>query len=171
MPAVDARLDPIVNDATRGSLADFAARGGKLIIFHGLADTLVAPGQSIAFYDRQAAAVGGEAKLAESARLFLAPGVMHCGGGAGPDSFNATLGIPAQPPSYDARHDLFSALIDWTDGGDAPEQVIATKFASDEPGRIDMQRPLCAYPQKAEYRGWGSTLSASSFRCVAPDDR
>lgn len=49
MPAVDARLDPIVNDATRGSLADFAARGGKLIIFHGLADTLVAPGQSIAF--------------------------------------------------------------------------------------------------------------------------
>ncbi len=171
MPAADARLDPIVNDATRGSLADFAARGGKLIIFHGLADTLVAPGQSIAFYDRQAAAVGGEAKLAESARLFLAPGVMHCGGGAGPDSFNATLGIPAQPPSYDARHDLFSALIDWTDGGDAPEQVIATKFASDEPGRIDMQRPLCAYPQKAEYRGWGSTLSASSFRCVAPDDR
>jgi len=169
MPLVDKRLDAIVNDATRGSLKTFAARGGKLIVYHGLADTLVAPGQSVAFYERHAKEFGGLDKLADNARLFLAPGMMHCGGGAGPDSFNGTLGIPPQPPAYDARHDIFSALIDWADGGKAPDSVIATKFASDDVGKIEMQRPLCPYPQKAVYRGWGSTASASNFVCTAPD--
>lgn len=169
MAAVDARLDPIVNDATRGSLAAFAARGGKLILYHGLADTLVAPGQSVAFYERHAADLGAD-KLAQSARLFLAPGMMHCGGGAGPDSFNGTLGIPPQPPSYDAKHDIFSALIDWTDKGNPPDHIIATKFASEDKGLVAMQRPLCAHPKRAVYRGWGSTASAASFRCVAPGE-
>lgn len=171
MPLVDRRLDAIVNDATRGSLKAFAARGGKLIVYHGLADTLVAPGQSVAFYERHAKDFGGVDKLANNARLFLAPGMMHCGGGAGPDAFNGTLGIPPQPPSYDARHDIFSALIGWADGGSAPNDIIATKFASDDAGKVEMQRPLCPYPTKAVYRGWGSTASASNFSCVAPDAR
>ena len=171
MPAVDARLDPIVNDATRGSLDAFAARGGKLIIYHGLADTLVAPGQSIAFYERQAAQLGGGRNLADSARLFLAPGMMHCGGGTGPDAFNATLGIPPRPPADDAKHDIFSALIAWTDRGEAPDHVIATKFSGEDTGEIAMQRPLCPYPRKAVYRGSGSTRSASNFICTGPDDR
>ena len=171
MPAVDARLDPIVNDATRGSLEAFAARGGKLIIYHGLADTLVAPGQSIAFYERQAAQLGGGRNLADSARLFLAPGMMHCGGGTGPDAFNATLGIPPRPPADDAKHDIFSALIAWTDSGEAPDHVIATKFSAEDTGEIAMQRPLCPYPRKAVYRGSGSTRSASNFTCTGPDDR
>ncbi len=168
MPIVDARLAPIVNDATRGSLASFAGRGGKLIVFHGYADTLVPPGQSVAFFDRHAREMGGAAKLADSARLFMAPGMMHCGGGAGPDSFNATLGIPPRPPSDDPQHDLFSALIAWADKGEAPDRVIATKFSSEDVGKIDMQRPLCPYPQRAVYRGFGSTAAASSFRCEAP---
>jgi feruloyl esterase len=168
MPLVDQRLDAIVNDATRGSLQAFAARGGKLIIYHGLADTLVAPGQSVAFYDRHAKDFGGVDKLANNARLFLAPGMMHCGGGAGPDAFNGTLGIPPQPPSYDAKHDIFSALIDWADGGKAPESIIATRFASDDAAKVEMQRPLCPYPKKPVYRGWGSTASASNFSCAAP---
>lgn len=167
MPVVDAQLDSSVNDATRGSLSAFAARGGKLIVFHGLADTLVAPGQSVAFFDRHAAQIGGPAKLAGSARLFLAPGMMHCGGGTGPDAFNATLGIPPRPPSNDAQHDLFSALIAWTERGEAPDRVIATRFSREEPGRIEMQRPLCPYPQRAVYRGTGSTSAATSFRCEA----
>lgn len=111
MAIVDERLGDIVNDATRGSLADYAARGGKLIVFHGLADTLVPPGQSIGFFERHAAQMGGPDKLGESARLFMAPGMMHCGGGTGPDAFNSTLGIPPRPPSGDSQHDLLSALI------------------------------------------------------------
>ena len=171
MPIVDARLGAMVNDATRGSLAAFAARGGKLIVFHGLADTLVPPGQTVAFFDRQAAQMGGAGGLSDSARLFLAPGMMHCGGGTGPDAFNSTLGIPPRPPSDDAQHDLFSALIAWSERGEAPDRIVATRFSSDDPGRISMQRPLCPYPQRAVYRGTGSTQAATSFQCEAPTAR
>ena len=168
MAAVEARLDPIVNDATRGSLDAFAARGGKLIIYHGLADTLVAPAQSVAFYERHAAQLGGADKLVDHARLFLAPGMMHCGGGAGPDAFNATLGIPPRPPVDDQQHDIFSALIAWTDRGEAPGRIIATKFSSADASEVEMQRPICPYPQKAVYRGTGSTRAAANFVCTLP---
>ncbi|WP_066659198.1 MULTISPECIES: tannase/feruloyl esterase family alpha/beta hydrolase [unclassified Sphingomonas] len=171
MPVVDAQLDPIVNDAVRGTLAPFAQRGGKLIVFHGLADTLVPPGQSVAFFGRHAAQMGGMGKLADSARLFMAPGMMHCGGGTGPDAFNTTLGIPPRPPSDDARHDLFSALIAWAERGEAPDRIVATRYAGEDPGKIAMQRPLCPYPQRATYRGTGSTAAVTSFSCVAPSDR
>lgn len=166
MPAVEVQLDMVVNDATRGSIAPFAARGGKLIIYHGLADTLVAPAQSVAFYERQARQLSGARKIEDHARLFLAPGMMHCGGGAGPDAFNATLGIPPRPPAEDARHDIFSALIAWTERGEAPDHIIATKFSRADEGAIDMQRPLCPYPQKPVYRGTGSTRAAANFACV-----
>lgn len=165
MPIVNQRLDPIVNDATRGSLAAFARRGGKLIVFHGLADTLVPPGQSVEFFRRHASEMGGDDALGAHARLFMAPGVMHCGGGAGPDSFNATLGIPPRPPSDDRQHDMFSALIAWTEAGKAPDRIIATRFASERPGEIEMQRPLCPWPQRAVYRGYGSTAAPGSFSC------
>jgi hypothetical protein len=165
MPIVDAKLGPDVNDATRGSLAAFAARGGKLIIFHGLADALVPPSQSVAFYERQARQLGGVARLQRNARLFMIPGVMHCGGGPGPDSFSSTLaGIPL-PPANDAGHDLFRALIAWTDDRRAPASVIATKFTSASPSKIAFQRPVCAYPQAAQYTGRGATSDAASFTC------
>lgn len=168
MAAVDARLGDVVNDATRGRLADYAARGGKLIVFHGLADTLVPPGQSVDFFVRHAAQMGGADRLGENARLFMAPGMMHCGGGSGPDAFNSTLGIPPRPPSDDPQHDLFSALIAWAEEGEAPDRIVATRFEGEGSGAIDMQRPLCPWPQKAVYRGVGSTDAASSFLCEAP---
>ncbi len=165
MPTVDAQLGPVVNDATRGSLSAFAARGGKLIVFHGLADTLVPPGQSIDFFNRHAGQMGGAAKLSDTARLFMAPGMMHCGGGTGPDAFNATLGIPPRPPSDDAQHDLFSALIAWSERGEPPDRIVATRYADGVPGKIEMQRPLCPYPKRAVYRGVGSTSVERNFRC------
>jgi hypothetical protein len=171
MPIVDAQLGPVVNDATRGSLAAFAARGGKLIVFHGLADTLVPPGQSVAFFDRHAARMGGTARLSRSARLFMAPGMMHCGGGTGPDAFNSTLGIPPRPPSDDAQHDLFSALIAWAERGEAPDRIVATRFSTVASRRVEMQRPLCPNPQRAVYRGTGSTQAASNFRCEGASRR
>ncbi|WP_313538606.1 tannase/feruloyl esterase family alpha/beta hydrolase [Sphingomonas sp.] len=165
MPIVDTRLDPIVNDAMQGSLEAFAARGGKLIVFHGLADTLVPPGQSVAFFDRHAEQMGGVAKLAGIARLFLVPGMMHCGGGTGPVAFNTASGIPQRPPCDDAQHDMFSALIAWREGGEAPARIVATRYSDDDGDVIAMQRPLCPYPARTVYRGTGSTAAADSFRC------
>ena len=165
MPIVDAKLGADVNDATRGSLGAFAARGGKLIIFHGLADALVPPAQSVAFYQRQAPQSGGISRLQRNARLFMVPGVMHCGGGPGPDSFSSTLaGIP-QPPLKDPRYDLFETLIAWTNERRSPDSIIATKFTSASPTSIAFQRPVCAYPQTARYRGAGPLSDAASFTC------
>ena len=167
MPIVDAALGDAVNDATRGSLRAFAARGGKLILYHGLADTLVPPAQTVAFYKRQARELGGMSRLADAARLFLAPGMMHCGGGPGPDSFNSAFAGVPQPPEADAAHDLFHALIEWTERSKPPQRVVATRFESAHPKKIAFQRPLCAYPRQAIYAGSGSTDSARNFVCSA----
>jgi hypothetical protein len=168
MPTVDGVLDADVNDATRGSLRAFAARGGKLILYHGLADSLVPPGQTVDFYRRQVDLLGGLSQARKTARLFLAPGVMHCGAGPGPDSFDSTLGIPPPPPVSSAKDDLFVSLIEWTERGRVPDRVVATKYASDETETIRTQRPLCAYPMSAKFKGSGSTDLASNFRCL-PD--
>ncbi|MEP9360208.1 tannase/feruloyl esterase family alpha/beta hydrolase [Sphingomonas sp. KR3-1] len=165
MPIVDAALGGEVNDATRGDLRAFRARGGKLILYHGLADTLVPPGQTVAFYNRRAGQLGGVSRLRDTARLFLAPGVMHCGGGTGPDSFNsASAGVPP-PPEASAQDDLFQSLIAWSEQGKAPERVIATKFESADSRRIAFQRPLCPYPKQAIYRGSGAKDDPDNFSC------
>jgi feruloyl esterase len=166
MSMVDARLGDDVNDASRGNLRAFLARGGKLIIYHGLADTLVPPAQTVAFYNRQARELGGMSRLRGGARLFLAPGIMHCGGGPGPDAFNSAFAGLPKPPETNADNDLFSSLVAWTEKGRAPERVIATRYESADPKRIAFQRPLCAYPRRATYVGDGSTEAASNFVCA-----
>jgi len=171
MATVDAALAADVNDAKQGSLHAFAARGGKLIIYHGLADSLVPPAQSVAFYERQARNLGGMARLQQNARLFMAPGVEHCGGGTGPDVFNSALGGLPPPPDKDPTDDLFSALIAWTDTRRAPKRVVATKFVAGHPAQVDIQRPLCAYPQIARYKGTGATGSAENFSCTTKTAR
>jgi feruloyl esterase len=167
MPKVDAMLGPSVNGVMRGDMSQFRARGGKLIIFHGWADTLVAPGQTIDFYHRLGEKFGGSVKQQDFVRLFMAPGVMHCGGGPGPNAFDAANGGARRPPSETARDDLFAAMTHWVEEGVAPTQVIATKYVEDTPARgIAMQRPLCAYPQKAWYQGSGDSNDAASFICA-----
>ena len=82
------------------------------------------------------------------ARLFMMPGVAHCGGGIGPD-----------------RIDAVTAVIDWVEKGKAPEQLLASKVTN---GQVVRTRPLCPYPQVARYSGQGSIDEAANFRCVAP---
>jgi hypothetical protein len=168
MATVDAKLDASVNDATRGDLRAFAAAGGRIIIYHGLADSLVPPAQTVAFYNRQARALGGMEKLQRNARLFMVPGMMHCGGGAGPDVFNSAQGGLPSPPANDSSDDIFAALIAWTQEKRAPQKVVATKFVADKPGTIDLQRPLCPFPQVARYMGKESTALATNFVCSFP---
>jgi len=166
MPKVDAELGPALNGVTRGDVSQFRARGGKLVMYQGWADTLVAPAQTLAFYSKLGKQFGGTRKEQEFVRLFMAPGVMHCGGGDGPSAFNSANGGARRPPSDKPEEDLFAATIHWVEDGVAPTQVVATKYVDDTPAKgVAMKRPLCAYPQKAWYKGSGDTSDASNFTC------
>jgi feruloyl esterase len=166
MTEVDAVLGPDVNGATVDNIDAFNAHGGKLLIYHGWADSIVNPLGTIAFYETLAKGQGGQDQLQNSARLFLLPGVEHCGlgGGEGPDAIGSEHGLPA--PQVDAEHDVLAALAQWVETGTAPEKLIATKYQGDDPTKpIVMQRPACPYPKKARYTGSGDTNAAASFVC------
>ena len=140
-------------------LATFKARGGKLLLYHGWADPGPAPENTINYYEAVNKTLGG--KQDDWMRLFLMPGVGHCGGGVGPD-----------------QADFLRAIERWREAGAAPAQIIATRPAGrggqpsspDVAGapRTPMSRPLCPYPQVTRYNGSGSTDDANSFTCVAP---
>jgi feruloyl esterase len=134
--------DPLVEPAST-NLSTFSGNGGKLIFFHGDSDPWFSALDTLDYYKSLAAANGGAEKVATWSRLFLVPGMSHCGGG----------------PSLD-RFDMLSAVVTWVEKGSAPESVIATGPAF--PGR---SRPLCAYPKHAQYVGHGDTEDATNFRC------
>jgi len=145
------RADDVDNDTINALDADlrpFIDRGGRLIQYHGWSDPQISPGNSVQYYQRVLAALGGPGKVQGSYRLFMAPGMGHCGGGEGPNTF-----------------DMIGALEQWVEHSKAPDQVIASHAAS---GNVDRTRPLCPYPQVAAYRGPGSTDEAASFVCKAP---
>lgn len=133
--------------AVNPDLRPFFARGGKLITYHGWTDQQVMPENSINYYKSVVTAVG-ETKVDASYRLFMVPGMNHCGGGDGPNKF-----------------DMLGALELWREEGKAPAVVIAS-HATD--GKVDRTRPLCAYPDVATYKGRGSTDDAANFECVKP---
>lgn len=167
MAKVDAVLGPVLNGVTTGDVGKFRARGGKLVMFQGWADPIVAPNQTVAFYKGLAKQFGGDQQAQSFARLFMVPGVGHCAGGAGPNSFNAAVYSGPRPPADDPGHDIFAAMSHWVEDGVAPAQVVATKFVDDAPAKgIAMQRPLCPFPQKAWYKGSGDTNDAASFVCA-----
>ena len=166
---VDAKLGADLNGATVADFGKFQRRGGKLIIFHGLADSIVNPYETISFYEKAADKGGGVAPTSGFARLFLVPGMAHCSRGDGPNAFNdAIYGQPRTPPG-DADHDMFTALARWVEQGVAPAQIVATKFVDNDQAKgIAMQRPLCPFPEQARYKGTGNENDASSFACATP---
>ena len=97
-------------------------------------------------------------------RVFMAPGMAHCYGGPGPNSFGNGNN---HGPVIDAKHDLLKALETWVERGTAPDKIIATKYFNDNPAKgVAFQRPLCPYPRISSYNGYGQTSDPSSFECV-----
>ncbi len=142
-------------------LKKFQARGGKLILYHGWSDAAI-PAQSTVDYYRSVEKKMGAKQAAQFVRLYMVPGMEHCGGGAGPNFFGQA-GVPLSDPD----HDIDAALERWVEQGTAPAQIIATKFKSgvNPASGVARTRPLCPYPQTAHYKGNGSTDDAASFVC------
>jgi feruloyl esterase len=133
--------------AIDADLKKFLGRGGKLILYHGWADNLIAPLNSVNYYKSVLAKVGS--KTADgSIRLYMAPGMGHCAGGDGPSVF-----------------DMVDPLEQWVEQGRAPDSVIASHRSN---GRTNRTRPLCPYPQVAKYKGSGNTDDAANFVCAQP---
>ena len=139
----DARLAATFMNATNPDLDAFKAKGRKLIVWHGWSDAALTALGSIKYYEQ---VQERDAGVRDYFRLFLMPGVLHCSGGPGPD----TVDWPA-------------TIADWVENGKAPDRVIARQAAAG--GAVSRTRPLCPYPQHAEYTGAGSTDDAANFVC------
>jgi feruloyl esterase len=158
----------------KAELQKFKDRGGKLILYAGWADPLIPPPVTINYFNAVTKTMFGNLspeavrKTQEFTRLFMAPGMWHCGisiaAGPGPNAFGGMLQQPA--PTFDPQHDLLSALTQWVEQGVAPSSVIATKYKDDQPPTVAMQRPICVFPKVPRYDGTGKPNNSNSFECV-----
>jgi feruloyl esterase len=130
--------------ASNADIADYVRRGGKLILSGGWNNALVPAGAVVDYYDRVRATIGPQ-NTQRAVRLYMVPGMIECNGGPGTDTF-----------------DMLGVMRRWVEGGQAPDEVIASRV---EHGTIVRTRPLCPYPQVATYKGSGSTDEAKNFMC------
>ncbi|MGH9406890.1 MAG: tannase/feruloyl esterase family alpha/beta hydrolase [Terriglobia bacterium] len=161
MTLTDKKLASVLN-ATDPNLSRFEARGGKLILYHGWADAAIPPMNTVNYFKSVVGAMG-EKQTGKFVRLYMVPGMQHCGGGVGPDSFGAAPSV-----NVDAEHSMFDSLELWVEHGTAPGAIIATKRSNPfNPGSVvQMTCPLCPYPEVARYKGSGDTNQAANFICA-----
>ena len=155
-------------DAVNPDLDRFRARGGKLIMFMGWQDPVGAAKEAINYYDdvvERSSAADRQADTQDFLRLYMMPGLAHCSGGPGATQASSQM-RDGRPPVSDRQHDMVLALHHWVETGQAPEEIIATRFEDPdaEKRKIAFQRPLCVYPKLAVYVR-GPTNRASSFAC------
>ena len=150
-----ARLDFMMSiyGADNPDLDAFRARGGKLLMWHGWSDASIPPWTSIAYYEAVEQRVGSREATQDFLRLFLIPGVGHCGSREGPGVTQSGI-------------DPLSALERWVEHDEAPDHLPTTK--TDSTGQVSWTRPVCPYPQRAVYDGEGDVSDSSSFGCVMP---
>jgi feruloyl esterase len=137
--------DGLVN-AIDPNLKAYFGRGGKLLMYHGWTDQLIAPRNSINYYQSVVKALGGAERVGDSIRLFMVPGMGHCGGGDGTSAFDSVVALEA-----------------WVEQKKTPVQIPASHMSN---GVADRTRPLCPYPMTAVYKGAGSTDDAANFTCA-----
>jgi feruloyl esterase len=168
------RVAPILS-AINPDLRSFRARGGKLIQYHGWGDAAITASSSIEYYEAvrsfMSSAPDPRSKVKSIEgfyRLFMVPGLAHCSGGVGPVHFGNDADFGAPPiPNTDSERDVFSALERWVEYGVAPDRLIGSGPSPLDPTKT-LTRPLCPYPQQAEYKGAGDTNDAANFACGMP---
>jgi feruloyl esterase len=140
-------------------------RRGKIIMWHGWEDPAISGADAVDYYEN----VLRETPQARSFfRLFMVPGMYHCGGGPGPNAFGQNL-AQTPPLSDSPEHDVLSALERWVEKGIPPTRIVAVKYVNNNPADgVERTRPLCPYPQVAAYKGRGSTDDAANFVCRNP---
>jgi hypothetical protein len=140
-------------------------RHGKIIMWHGWEDPAISGQSAVNYYER---VLRHNHDAPDFFRLFMVPGMLHCGGGPGPNAFGQSL-PQAKPLSNAPQHDILSALERWVEHGVAPKRIDAVKYVNDQPAQgVLRTRPLCAYPKVAVYDGRGSTDDAANFKCRRP---
>ncbi len=149
-------------DAMDADLKPFKARGGKLVLYHGWNDPAISALSTIQYYESVVGKMG-ERDANSFVRLYMAPGMQHCAGGPGPDSFGQVGSLDF----VDATHSVDAALEQWVENGKAPGSIIASKFPENDHQHAVMTRPLCPYPQAAKYKGSGDPNDAVNFTCAA----
>ena len=147
-------------NAVDADLKPFKKRGGKLILYHGWNDPAIPALNTVNYYDKVVAKMGqGDAD--SFVRLYMVPGMQHCEGGPGPDSFGQSGTLASDDP----QHSVAAALEQWVEKGTAPSAIIASKYSGDDKQHPKMTRPLCPYPQAAKYKGSGDANDAANFVC------
>jgi len=168
----DVKAGPVF-DATNPDLRSFRAHGGKLLQYHGWGDSAIVASSSIAYYEAVRSFMSAapdprstSKEVDDFYRLFMVPGMSHCSGGVGPVRF----GNDANPPAAsigDPERDMFTTLERWVERGVAPARLIGSGPTPLDAAKT-MTRPLCPYPQQAQYKGSGDTDDAANFVCELP---
>jgi len=142
------RIDNGLINAMDPNLEAFVGRGGKILMYHGWSDQLIPPRHSINYYNSVVKRMGGVEKVSNSFRLFMVPGMTHCGVREGTSSF-----------------DRVATLEQWVEQKRVPEEILGSHVTGTT---VDRTRPLCPYPQVARYKGTGSVDEAANCACKAP---
>ncbi|KAI1113322.1 feruloyl esterase B precursor [Nemania sp. NC0429] len=163
-------INPGAASADDFDLSPFRNRGGKIIKYHGTADSLIPTGSSIQFYKKVLQTLRPKGiDLDDFYRFFLVPDMGHCSGSTTGPWYTASGGIRGvthSVPGYeDAEHDMILAMMKWVETGKAPDHLIATKFVNDDASsKVQSQRPLCVYPRQATYVSGNPNLPGS-WKC------
>jgi len=155
----DEKMGPVLN-AIDPDLRRFHDRGGKLILYHGWSDAAIPPPNTIDYYRRVQSKLGAK-EAASFVRLYMVPGMQHCGGGPSPNFFGQ-----GGPNKLEAARNVNLAIERWVEQGVAPNAIVATLYKGKPGSEAVRTRPLCPFPQVAKWKGKGSTNDAANFACV-----